>query len=340
MSSSERVDRYLHQYGTAVVVVLLLAGLAGLGGAAVEYTDSSTEQVSEEVDRQQYATSGRTSAVVTGNTTLYEANERLVDMPAYFFAASPNLTVAVETSVPADREVEVTQRLTLRTRAAREGQQFWESRRLLGADSVTVSDGSLRTNATVNMSAVRAALNEKRAAIGTVGTLDTRLVVNVTYESDLYSGSLTAEAPVVLTDRAYWLGSDLSASQPHSRTVTRQVTEPPNLPLAGGLAAAGLVALVLAGAVWNRSQSIDESALGTTVARARFEEWISDGEIPTKTGKEYTRTDSLEDLVDIGIDSGKRVIYDDELDAYAVIEGDVVHYYTTGDEDITDWFDV
>jgi hypothetical protein len=75
------------------------------------------------------------------------------------------------------------------------------------------------------------------------------------------------------------------------------------------------------------------------VYRERYAEWISNGEFPTDTDKRYVTISSLEDLVDIAIDSNKRVIYDETLDAYGVADGDIVYYY--GDEgDIDSWLDM
>ena len=340
MSVSERLEHGIARYRRVLVLVLVVVAVASFAGAGFVYATPPVEEVTERTNRQQVSTDGRTSAVVTGNATLYAANERLVDMPAYFFAASPNLTVGVETAVPADQEVEVSHRLVLRMRGTRDGREFWRSQRVLSAERASVSDGSFRTNATLNMSRLRVEMNERRALVGSVGTFSTEFVLNVSYETDSYSGTLSASTPVVMAETAYWTDADLSAGRTHSTPVTERVRRPPDLRVVGALVGLGLACLAGAGVVVVRYRNVDPRVSETTVARSRFDEWISNGEIPTKSGKEYTSTDSLEDLVDIAIDSGKRVIYDDELDAYAVIEGDIVYYFTTGEDDVTDWFDV
>jgi hypothetical protein len=100
--------------------------------------------------------------------------------------------------------------------------------------------------------------------------------------------------------------------------------------------------VLLAGAVavLYRSRRIDPVAVRTDMDRSRYDEWISNGEIPTKTRKDYIRTDSLEDLVDVAIDSNSRVIYDRNLDAYATVEDNLIYYFVTDETEFTEWFDV
>jgi len=45
-------------------------------------------------------------------------------------------------------------------------------------------------------------------------------------------------------------------------------------------------------------------------------------------GSEYVSLDSLQDVVDVAIDTGQRVVYDDRRDVFAVISGEVVYYYS------------
>jgi len=321
------------RYGQPLAVALAVVGLLALGAAAFVYTNPPTEEVSEPVYEHEVATETTTSAVVTGETALYAEGERLEDRSVYFLNATPNLTLRTTTEVPDGEAVSVTQRVTLQHRASRDGQVFWSNQRLLAATEERTKDGAVATEATLDMRAVNRTVAERRSEIGLVGSFESRLVVTVTYETANYSETLKGTAPVVLTDRAYWVDGSAGANRTHAETTTRAVTGPPNRTLAGGLGLLGLVALLAAAGLGTMSfRGVDVDAIETELTRNRYEEWISRGDLPTGTGKQFIGIDTLEDLVDIAIDSNKRVIYDEEYEAYGVVDADVVYYYVEREE--------
>lgn len=340
MSVSDQTQLLLARYGLIVAIGLALLGPAALGSAAMTYMDPPVEQVTEQTNQQFVSTNVETSAVVTNGTALYDEGEILTDMPVYFFSASPNLTLRVRTNVPSDHEVDVSKRVVLELRGVRDGREFYQERRVITARSAQVTDGVAWTNATMNMSAIRTDVTEKRAAIGGVGSLSVTLRLNTSYETNQYTGTLTSSSSLVFAEQAFWLGGDMEASRTHTTPVTRQVTGSPDMVAVGGLSLLGVGLLVMAVVVALRYRKIDPAAIETELSRSRFDEWISGGEIPTKSEKEYVRTDSLEDLVDVAIDSNGRVIYDRNIDAYAVVEGDIVYYFTTDESEFSDWFEV
>jgi len=341
MSLGIRAKSLAARHGPAIVAVLVLVGVAALAGAAFVYANPPTETVTDRTAEQRFATTTTTSAVVTGESPLYDRDQRLRGRSVYFVNATPQLTLVVNTSVPADRSTRLSQRLVLEHAASRDGEAFWQSRRVLSTTDRTVEGGQLTTRTTVDMSAVAERVARRRAAVGGVGTFETRLRLRVQYETDRYADDLTVSAPVVLTERAYWVDGSLAANRSESTPVTREVEGSPETATTLGLAGAGVVALGFAGAtglVYYRDPDLNR--METELARTRYDEWISRGEIPTKAEKQYIRIDTLEDLVDIAIDSGKRVIYDDAYDAYGVVDADIVYYYGSGENDFTDWLGV
>ncbi len=365
MSTADTADKLIVRGGLTVPVVLALIGAAALAGAFVtaataDQTEPSTEPVRPEpepVNVQSYTSRVETSANVTNGTALYDEGQRLENMPVYFFQSTPNLTFHVRTNgTRADGPpptANVTSRLSLVLVGSREGQVFFESQRPLAVSRGELDGGPHWANTTVNVTAIRDDVREKRSAIGLAGRLRVELVLNVTYDSEAYEGQLAASTPLVLNQQSYRLGETLNASDTQQSMPEETPTPIPQTPAdqrsAGGLAlttttlglaGGGLVMLLIAGAIGYRYRRIDHRAIRAEIARERYDEWISRGEIPTKTEKEYIRTDSLEDLVDVAIDSGKRVIHDVDLDAYAVVEGDLVYYYSPTESDVTDWFDL
>jgi hypothetical protein len=63
-----------------------------------------------------------------------------------------------------------------------------------------------------------------------------------------------------------------------------------------------------------------------TTTREDLDKWISTADIPSAGNREVARTATLEDLVDIAIDSGQRVLEDDNQ--YATIVEGVMYIYT------------
>jgi hypothetical protein len=189
------------------------------------------------------------------------------------------------------------------------------------------------------MTAIRQESSRIQDEIGSVGSYSLTVSLTVEYQTDQYEGTLSATTPIVFTGGAYWLSDSLSANRQHSETVTRQVTGSPDPVVYGGLALLGLLCLAGAVALVRFRDRIDVDALELEFYHDEYDEWISQGEFPTGTDKRYISINNLEDLVDIAIDSNKRVIYDSSLEVYSVIDGDLVYYFSRDPFNIDVWLD-
>ena len=338
MSALIRLKLFLFSYGRIAAICFCLLGIVAVAGGAFVFTNPPVEDVTEEVDVEQVSTSVLTSAVVANNTTLYEPGERLVNQPVYVMAATPELTVRIQTRVPEGREVMVTQQLTLRHAASRNDRVFWESNRVLVDDRVVVEDGQAISSETVNVTAIAEEARQRQSQLGEIGLFTTEIVLNVTYDTGRYEGRLTGTTPLSLTERAYWLDNDIARSQTHSRSVTQSVVRPPDRLLAYGLFALGVSSFITAILfVHLRRQDIDIAELEMELEVLRYDEWISEGQVVTDSDRDYVKIASLEDLVDIAIDSEKRVICDTEFPIYAIVDDDVVYYFATDTFQVDDW---
>jgi hypothetical protein len=341
MSARLRLRRFLLTQGRAVVVLLAVLGLLLVVFGGYVYATPPTETVTERVDAQTVSTTVVPSARVTGNTTLYDRGERLVDPSAFLFAATPTVDLAVETTVPGGTAVAADQRLSLVLSAANGGEVFWSQRTLLGARQQRVTDGEAGLTTSLDAREVRERVESTRAELGDVGVFQTRLELVVAYDTQQYQGELEVSAPVVMTDSAYWFSGSLADSRSHSREVTRTVEGTPDLGLVAVLELLGLGLLGAAGSLTRyRGGEADEVAIETELAHSRNEEWISAGEFPTQTDKRFVHINTLEDLVDVAIDSNKRVVHDQDIGAYAVADGDLVYYFAPDRGDIDSWLDV
>jgi hypothetical protein len=346
MSTAARIEHQLAIYGGTLGAVLVVLGLLSLGAAGYVYLNPPVEQVPpEETDVQQFEASVEHSAVVTGESRLFEPNELLRDQPVYFINATPSLRLSAVADLPADRPVTVSYRLFVSRSASFEGDRFWDRRRVLATDRRTVRDGTARLNTSLRMDELR----DERAAIQeelTEGELSSELRLELDYDSPVgdgerYEGTLNASSPIRFSERAYWLPGDLTDEQTRRQLTEATVrTGSPDTTLVGGLGIAGLVLIVGGAAVglWSTREA-EVYELELRVYHARYEEWISEGEFPTGSGNQYVYINSLEDLVDVAIDTGKRVIYDPDIEVYSVVDGDIVYYHAAEPTTVTSWLE-
>lgn len=326
-----RLKLVVLENGRRLAAILVVVGLLSLLLAGVAYSQPQTETVTEQTHVQTVATSLESSAVVTGNSTLWDAGEQLVNRP-FYPAAAPELTLEAETSVPTETSVQITQRITLVYQAVRDDTVIWQRERVLVREEGQASDGAFSSTSTVDTRTLTDEVDRINEEVSGIGTGRVLVQVNVTYDTGRYEGELSQRAPLVLASNGYWLDGDLENQRTHSTTVTRQKTVPPSRMsyLAPGLL--GLGSLGGAALVWlYLSYGPAATRIRDRLERVRYEEWISFGYLEGDLGDRQVQLRSLGDLVDIGIDSDKRTIHDPDRGLFGVIDGDILYYYPTSE---------
>lgn len=345
MSTSARLKHQAAIYGSVVGAVLIVLGVAAIAAGGYVYMNPPVEEIPpQETDVQSFELSVEHSAEITERTPLYEPGTTIENQPVYFINGTSDLRLEAIANVPDDRAVNVSQTVILYREITFQDTTFWDEQEVLAADQAIVEDGQLRTEADLGIPSVAARTSEIQEITANVGSVSTGIRMRTTYEAESvegerYDGELLADSEIEITDRAYWFEEELSDSQAHSQTTQGTVQEqPPELSVVAGLGLLGIVLIIggAAFAVWS-SRSVDVRKLEEEVYRARYDEWISEGDFPTGASKQYVYINSLEDLVDIAIDSGKRVIHDPELEAYGVIDGDLVYYHASDPMTIDSW---
>jgi len=345
MSTSTRIKHQAAVYGGLLGAVLIVVGLGAVLAGGYVYLNPPTEEVPpEETDVRQFSTELEHEAEVVEPTPLYDPPATIRNQPVYFINGTPDLRLIAVADVPDDRPVNVSHNLTLYREITFQETVFWSETEGLATGQSVVEDGQLRVEAELDVPSMRVRTAELDSAVADVGSITTGIRLQTTYatesvDGEPYRGELTASSPLTVTDTAYYFESGLSDSSTHSQTTEGSVRElPPNYTLVGLLGGAGIV-LILGGiglALWS-SGSADVRSLEEAVYRARYDEWISEGDFPTDAGKQYVYINSLEDLVDIAIDSGKRVIHDPELETYGVVDDDLVYYHANDPTTIDSW---
>lgn len=328
-----------------VPALVVLSALAFAGAAAGVTSDAQPQQTTVETDSMTVETALSTEATVTGNTTLYEQNETLTNAPVYLRSATPKMRLIAVTTTPSDRTVSVTQRIVLRLSATRNGEVFWRDSRVLAADSTDVTSASTRTTATLDVQQLaRERLAEVKAETGDVGTVRVEVEAISVYQTDAYSGRTSAATPLRVTERAYEVETPQRDQQTNVTTEQRAAAggasgTGPLRTLNGttlrdlGTGLGGFVALGLAALVWLTSKRIgDFDNFRRHYERVRYAEWISRGSVPATGKHARVPVETLVDLVDIAIDSEKRVIYDVSKEIYAVVDGNLMYEFRENDD--------
>lgn len=327
-----RLKLLLAEHGRTLMWGLLVAGFLAFGAAGWVYATPSTERVTDQTHQQTVSTSVNTSATVTGNSTLWPTGTTLTDQSVYPMTA-PQLRLTVHTTVPANERVRVNRVLTLVYRATRDGTTFWQSTRELTATQTTTTDGSVTASATIDVPAIRDRLDTYNSELTGLGRAEAVLVLDLAYETQRYSGGFEKTSVLSIAETGYWLDDHLAASTTHSEQVTRQVEAEPDQTLVGGAIGLGLLLIGGAGGIWYfREQDVDRLALQERLDRSRFDEWISEGRLDRPPNARDVPVGSLADLVDIAIDSDKRVIRDPARERYAVLDGRIIYRFDPYDE--------
>lgn len=322
-----RCKRFCAEHGRIIVASLILVSLLSLTGSVWVYTHPHEVEVTERGIERTVMTDVETRAVVTGETSLWDRGTLLENKPFYPLDPAPNLTVRARTTVPTNKTATVDHEFRLLYRVSKNGEEFWSNEAIIERESVQFQDGAAVSSATINIPSVQDRTSEISSDLDGAGNIDVYLGMNVTYETGSYSGAFTKRVPLKSTGKGYWLGGSLDAEQTHTTTMVqteerRDTTAILGLLIAGLFAGAGAAA-----ATWFYRYGPDAPTIARQLQEERCREWISQGRIPQTIGGHDIEMESLQDLTDVAIDSGDRVIYDPDRDLYAVVDRDLLYYY-------------
>ncbi|WP_255170670.1 DUF5305 domain-containing protein [Natrononativus amylolyticus] len=324
MTENPRVDLLIATHGRRLLLVLVVVGVLAVVAAGWVAATPETTTVPEEVGGE-VSTEASTSALVVQDGLWAEGTE-LEDNAVYLLNDSPTLVVSPATAVGSD-DADVTHEVRIRLEATRGGSVFWEETATVDRHTAPVEDGVATSEIDVDVPAVLERKHDVERELGGVGTVDASLEVLVEYDTGEYAGELAATSPLEATGDAYWLEDPLEDSNPHTETVHTEVTDGPNVSLVALLLVVGVSAFGAAAVVYGRSD-VDPEQARQAVHKRRYAEWISNGTIPMWIGDHQVELDSLEDVVDVAIDSGERVVHDRRRGLFAVVNDDVVYYFS------------
>lgn len=329
-----RAKLLIANHGRNLMLALAVVGVIALVVAAGIALTPPTTMATEQTDQQSIETTGVVSAEVVDEEEWAGVSE---DGSTYLIEASPVVDIEPETSAPDGTTV--THELTLQIEGTRDGDVFWYEEDVLVSETATVEDGEMTTSTSIDVEELQQRLAELQQRLSGVGSVETTVHLRTEYDTGTYEGELTSTSVMEVTDRAYWFESDLTDSQTRDTTRTYEQTGSPNWLAVSLSGLVGLLLLTAAGTVRaTNPEEMDIAAIKQEIHRRRYADWISTGSIPMWVGNNYIELDTLEDVVDVAIDTKERVVHDRRRDLFAVINGDVVYYYSkVGDWDEGAW---
>lgn len=347
--ASPRRRRLFGRYAT----VLLIGGLliAAAGGAVV-YAEETAPATTTETDTVATWTADAEfehAAVVTNDTSVFESGERLTDRPVYFSELTPVLEAnyVIEhdgtgaDAVPATGTADL--RLVYRATEEVDGEEVvhWERTEPLASESIEELEPgeTRRVGFEINTSAIDDTLSTIESELGaSPGSTEVVVEAETVLETELADEPATAERDdrlTIETGSTYRVSEAIDDVEPTERTETTTVpVERSNVRLFGGSIAVvvGLLTIGLIGYArwrgWFRLTPTERERVDFESARRTHDKWISPGTVPDDDRTVVTLA-TLGDLVDVAIDSDRRVIErQDGRTRYDLIVGDTRYVYT------------
>lgn len=344
---SIRVRKHLQRWLVVVVIALVLVGV--LGGWLVYHTHVEPGTVAEEETVASWNEETHLShhAEVVRPNPVFDEGQTLSNQPVYFSEISPMFAGEHEYSYSASDggELDIEIEAELRSQAVdQDGQPYWQQTALLDRTTEDgLAPGELAlVEFEINVTEAVENIDRTETALGTsVGTTELDIVFNTRV-----SGTVNDER-VVSThqdrlliepdDGSYSVEPEDSVQETHETTqlVEYEATYGPLRSYAPfGLILASLVGLASLGVLKHRERvppaETELALLEHHQEREEFDDWISRGQIPESSlDGPRIELDSLEDLVDVAIDTNNRVIEDATSGEFVVTDRDLLYTVRT-----------
>lgn len=357
IDNSLRFRSFLNEWFSILLVALLIVTLLTGWWAYSINLNPSVETEQRLAEQWSESTSYSHSVEIQRESLAFESGEVVENRPLYYTAIADELGGTYQYQYQADSgNVDVRTETFLLVQAGEldDGQiedPFWELSETLRSDSESIEPGEDHTvEFSVDIQSVLETIATVEAELdSTQGTVDVR-VVSVTERTGTVEGesvddTYQSEMPMVVEPSTFRVTETETVDETHESFETVEVlAEPSPLTAYGSIILFGVVVALLLSVVGLRYNGYTELSdeetelLEITQARERFSEWITTGEFPSE--REYEETvlvDDLEGLVDVAIDTNKRVIEDTQLGVYTVLDDAYIYIYIRPDSAARGW---
>ncbi|MEZ3169652.1 DUF5305 domain-containing protein [Halorubrum sp. RMP-47] len=290
--------------------------------------------------------------MITEDSLVFNESERVRNRPVYYVNLSRALEVTYVYEHTAETgSVNITTDVRLQYRGVEGDTILWQYTEPLarGQDRGISNEENHTVDATVEIDSVFERIRTIEQQLGAAGTIEIQVVaassvegtlggspVNETYESTM---------PMTVNPQTFRVleGNTVDESGQRTETVERAV-EPSVVEGIGSIAllllgAGGAAGLLFASRSGYATISPEErEILEIQQQEQEFSEWITRGTFPSERDYEATiLVDDLEGLVDVAIDTNKRVIKDEQLGVSTVLDDEFAYLYVRPDSPASDW---
>jgi hypothetical protein len=344
-------------FAVAAIALLVLALVLGWWAYQVNLVPETRED-ERLVEQWSESSSYSHRATIVNDSLPFEAGTVVRDRPLYYFNLSKELDGRYAYGYDAGNgDVRVTTESFLLIRAGelvdqRVNRTYWQvSRPLASATTDSLSPGERHAvNFSVDVRSVLETISLIERQLGASdGQVDVRVrtVSNVRGEvqGDELNETYETDMALVVNPSTFRVVREGGISEQHREFETRSVIVPPSPVRAyGSIALSGLAAVLLLAMVVARVGGYIElgdeerELLQIERHREQFSEWITTGTFPAERNYDQTvLVDDLEGLIDVAIDTNKRVIEDPQLGVSTVLDDNYIYIYVRPDSPARDW---
>ena len=327
-----------------ILAILVIAALFGAFLAYTPYLNPGTEV--EEFEESSWSSTAAFGheATVTEQTAVFDEGEVLTDRSSYLESVAPRLngTFRYDYEASSGGSLDVTTDLSLVLRSADEETEYWREQSLLSSvTEESVSPGQ-ETIAffSVNVTALNERIDEIEEELdGTPGNTEIIVRAQLTLVGERNGLEIDEESTHDMTiesqGNVYTVGGTdpVTDSDQQFGQETVEASYSPLRTIGGPLllvVSLGGIAGVAIGRYrgWFSVPEKRREWMAYQASRSEFGEWISHGTVPTELeDRTVIDVDSLEGLVDVAIDSDRRVIADQSRGVCVVVLEDAVYRY-------------
>lgn len=268
---------------------------------------------------------------VTEDTSAFEAGESLTDRSFY---PRQNTTNPVISATSDAQQATITEFAIVLTYESRpdigEEPPFYTEQQTLA--NVTPMDNQAEIQHELDIQAVFQRVVDLQAEFGpqTTTTATVETLARYTYETAdgmTQAGMVTAGGPISSTEQMY--------AVPSGTNRDRQTVGEAGAGGSSSFGATNLFALLFAlasigtlGGVYAVYNRTDLESLQRRIQKQRYAEWVTEVKSYTPDGNEkVVEVSTLEDLVNLAIDTRRRVLYHDRLNEYLVVDDNTMFKY-------------
>lgn len=328
-----RTRIFASDYFTFLVLAAVVVAAAGGWLVYTTHVDPGVERQEEVQGSWETTASYEHGATVVEENRVFPVGSRMENRSTYYTRLAPELDSTFAYRFDADAgelDVDVSSRLVVRS-VGEDDEVLWRVTEPLDNGSATLTPGdTITVTFSVNVSELQATIDDIESDLGaspgeTQVFVRTSVDASGTAAGDRAEHAATHDLAIDPGSDTYRVSADRGTEQHRQVEVVASEVEYGLLRKVLGplLVLLGLIGLASLGVARQQRYvpvtDTERSAVALKEQRDQFDDWISRGRVPAEAKQRPTvEMDSLEDLVDVAVDTEGRVIEDVDAACYYV----------------------